>query len=73
VALLDDLQGKPLLRLDSFRWRWPTCSRLAGQVRLAKLSLHRPALAVRRNAAGEVNLRLSPPEGGRRPGRSPGQ
>ncbi|MBN2437763.1 MAG: DUF748 domain-containing protein [Deltaproteobacteria bacterium] len=53
---LDDLNGKPLLRLPSLSVDMASVRPLAGEIHLARLALDAPEINVRKNEKGEINL-----------------
>ena len=54
---LDDLQGKPLLRLSLLNVDMAEVMPLAGQIHLAKIALDAPELHIRKDEKGEINLK----------------
>jgi len=53
---LDDLNGKPLLRLPSLSVDMASVKPLAGEIHLARVALDGPEIHVRRSDKGEINL-----------------
>lgn len=61
-VVLQDLRKAPLLKFPSLTVDTADLEPLAGRIHLAKVVLEAPAVNVRRNAAGEINLLSLVPE-----------